>query len=115
MSFPRREPSAKEIAEVQKADEFKTSNDSDEKVKKPINSLFFDALNFTFSWQSQPASLNVSPRNVLRIFDYWKVYCSFLAVSCVTTYVSNYDKAYGQRYIQVGKTAIISAKVFVAQ
>ena len=82
-----REPNAQELEEVRAVEDEAAAADDDPREEDEKKQRADD--------------VNVSPRNVIKIFDFWKIYSSFLAVSCISTYVGNYDKAYGQRYIQV--------------
>ena len=77
-----REPEPNELAEVKKDEEILKG--SDEPGKGSDEDEFY-----------------IAPRNVIKIFDFWKIYASFLAVSSISTYIGNYDKAFGQIYIQV--------------
>jgi len=43
---------------------------------------------------------NCPPRRAVKQFDFWMLYISFTALSATSTFVSNYQKAFAQKYIR---------------
>ena len=81
-----REPTEKELQKIVKFDAENESKDQNTKKE-----------------EEKEVPYSVAPRNILKTFEFYKLWFSFLAVSMVNGFMNSYSKSFGQVYISDDK------------